>query len=188
MITRRKFVLHSLTSATAFALFGKELSQVKVSAAAAPKKVMIIGGGLAGLSAAYELSQAGHDVTVLEARARPGGRVFTLRGQFADGLYAEAGATNVFDVHQWTIKYAKLLGVELDPVTPPPGAPVFHVQGKRIVVKPDVPVDWPFQLRAGEQGQTRGQLWNKYVAPALKEIGDPEAADWPSAALKKFDE
>jgi monoamine oxidase len=152
------------------------------------KKVIVIGAGLAGLSAAYELSQAGHEVTVLEARTRPGGRVFTIRGQFADGMYAEAGATNVFDVHQWTIKYAKLFGVELDPVTPPPGAPVFHVQGKRIVIKPDVPVDWPFQLRADEQGQTRGQLWNKYVVPALKEIGDPEGADWPSAALKKFDE
>src|SRR4030095_10234930 len=98
-----------------------------------PRKVIIIGAGLAGLSAAYELSQAGHDVTVLEARTRPGGRVFTLRGQFADGLYAEAGATNVFDVHEWTIKYAKLLGVELDPVTSPAGASLFHVRGKRIV-------------------------------------------------------
>jgi monoamine oxidase len=32
---------------------------------------------------------------------------------------------NDFDVHQWTIKYAKLLGVELDPVTPPTGAFTF---------------------------------------------------------------
>jgi monoamine oxidase len=152
------------------------------------KKVIVIGAGLAGLSAAYELSQAGHEVTVLEARTRPGGRVFTIRGQFADGMYAEAGATNVFDVHQWTIKYAKLFGVELDPVTAPVGAPVFHVQGKRIVIKPNAPVDWPFQLRADEQGQTRGQLWNKYVVPALKEIGDPEGADWPASSLKKFDD
>ena len=71
------------------------------------------------------MSQAGHEVTVLEARTRPGGRVFTIRGQFADGMYAEAGATNVFDVHQWTIKYAKLLGVELDPVTSPGGSSIF---------------------------------------------------------------
>ncbi len=39
---------------------------------------------------------------VLEARTRVGGRVYTLRGQFADDLYAEAGATNVFDNHDWT--------------------------------------------------------------------------------------
>jgi monoamine oxidase len=103
-------------------------------------------------------------------------------------LYAEAGATNVFDVHQWTIKYAKLMGVELDPVTPPTGASIFHVKGKRIVIRPNKPVEWPFELRTDEQGQTRGQLWTRYVAPVLKDLGDPEAADWPSSAVRKYDE
>ncbi len=60
-----------------------------------PKKVIIIGAGLAGLAAAYELTQAGHDVTILEAQTRPGGRVHTLRDNFAEGLYAEAGATRI---------------------------------------------------------------------------------------------
>lgn len=188
MVSRRKFLLQSLTSAAALPLLGLELSQGRVSIAAPAKRVVIIGGGLAGLSAAYELSQAGHEVTVLEARARPGGRVFTIRGQFADGMYAEAGATNVFDVHHWTIKYAKHLGVDLDLVTPPAGAAVFHVKGKRLVIKPNTPVDWPFELRADEQGQTRAQLWSKYVLPALKEIGDPEGPDWPSSSLKKLDD
>src|SRR5918995_7354584 len=64
-----------------------------------PKKVIIIGAGLAGLSAAYELTQAGHDVAVLEARTRPGGRVYTLRDPFPEGLHAEAGATRVPDNH-----------------------------------------------------------------------------------------
>jgi monoamine oxidase len=189
-VDRRDFLRHSLISAASLSLLGgKGLSlEAKVPRAQVAKKVVIIGAGLAGLSAAYELSQAGHDVTVLEARTRPGGRVFTIRGQFADGMYAEAGATNVFDVHQWTIKYAKLLGVELDPVTAPTGASVFHVKGKRLVIKPNTPVDWPFALRADEQGQTRGQLWSKYVAPVLKEIGDPEASEWPSSSLTKFDE
>jgi monoamine oxidase len=57
-----------------------------------PKKVVVIGAGLAGLAAAHELMQAGHEVTVLEARMWPGGRVYTIRDSFADGLYAEAGA------------------------------------------------------------------------------------------------
>lgn len=57
--------------------------------------IVVIGAGLAGLTAAYELDQAGYAVTVLEARSRPGGRVRTYRDLFADGLYAEMGAEYV---------------------------------------------------------------------------------------------
>src|SRR5579862_1989423 len=42
-------------------------------------KVIILGAGIAGLAAAYEMRRAGFDCTVLEARDRPGGRNWTLR-------------------------------------------------------------------------------------------------------------
>ena len=42
-------------------------------------KVAILGAGIAGLVAAYELRKAGYDVTVLEARDRPGGRAWSVR-------------------------------------------------------------------------------------------------------------
>jgi monoamine oxidase len=51
----------------------------------APKRVIVIGGGIAGLVAAYELARQGHDPLVLEAQHRVGGRVYTLR-DFAPGL------------------------------------------------------------------------------------------------------
>ena len=191
MVNRRDFLRGSLISATGLSLFGFNSlaeAQSEIRRAEVPKKVVIIGAGLAGLSAAYELSQAGHDVTVLEARTRPGGRVYTIRGEFADGLYAEAGATNVSDIHHWTMKYANLFGVALEPTTAITGSSVFYVKGKRIVIKPNTPVDWPVQLRADEQSLTRGQLWAKYVAPVLKEIGDPWAVDWPPPSLKKYDD
>jgi len=43
------------------------------------KKVVILGAGMAGLVAAYELRQAGHQVQILEAQSRVGGRIYTLR-------------------------------------------------------------------------------------------------------------
>jgi len=79
---------------------------------------VIIGAGMAGLSAGYELSQLGHDVTILEARMRPGGRVHTLREPFSDGLYAEAGAARIPDDHDLTLKYVKLFDLPLEPMYP----------------------------------------------------------------------
>ena len=46
----------------------------------AGRRVVILGAGISGLVAAHELKKAGYTVTVLEARQRPGGRVWTVRG------------------------------------------------------------------------------------------------------------
>src|ERR1043166_6763064 len=110
-ITRRDFI-----KAGALAAGASLIRLPWVSASITPKKIVIIGAGMAGLSAGYELSQAGHDVTILEARTRPGGRVQTLREPFSDGLYAEAGAARIPDNHDLTLKYVKLFNIPLEPM------------------------------------------------------------------------
>src|SRR6187397_3322041 len=82
------------------------------------RKVLVLGAGMAGLVAAYELGKLGHDVTVLEARTRPGGRVHTLREPFSDGLYAEAGAARIPDNHDLTLKYVSTFELPLEPFYP----------------------------------------------------------------------
>jgi monoamine oxidase len=81
-LTRRSFTLSAL-GASAFA---------QRPQAARAKSLLVLGGGIAGLSCAYELMTRGHDVKVLEAAARTGGHVLTLRTPFDEGLYADAGA------------------------------------------------------------------------------------------------
>ena len=67
-------------------------SQVPGGPASRPKRVVVAGGGIGGLSCAYELVRRGHDVTVLEAAGRTGGHVRTIRDPLADGFYVDGGA------------------------------------------------------------------------------------------------
>ena len=73
--------------------------------------VAIVGGGLAGLRCAEELVARGADVVVLEARSRPGGRVFSHR--FADGQTCERGAEFIDSNHAEVLALAARLGLRL---------------------------------------------------------------------------
>ncbi len=90
-------------------------------------RVVVLGGGIAGLVSAYELSALGYQVTVLEARERPGGRNYSVRGAdkvvFLDGStqtcswetghYQNFGPARLPSIHPTILGYCKKLGVEL---------------------------------------------------------------------------
>ena len=75
-------------------------------------KVVVIGAGLAGLAAARELDQLGADVTVLEARDRVGGRVWTIREGFKDRQHAEAGGDLIEEEQDEILRLATELRLE----------------------------------------------------------------------------
>ena len=116
-INRRQFIRRSAFAAAGIAL-ARTTAFAPISVGLAPKKIVIVGAGMAGLVAGYELSQLGHDVTILEARPYVGGRVHTIREPFSDGLYAEAGAARIPENHDLTLKYVKLFDVPLEPMYP----------------------------------------------------------------------
>ena len=74
--------------------------------------MIIVGAGLAGLSAGYELLQAGHEPLILEAQQRVGGRIYTMREPFARGLYGEAGAMRIPRAHALTMAYIEKFGLQ----------------------------------------------------------------------------
>ena len=86
IITRRDFLRASTAAAAGMAITPAR-SLWNVTGNSSAEKVIIIGAGLGGVSCAYELQNTGIDITVLEARSRPGGRVRTYRDPFADNLY-----------------------------------------------------------------------------------------------------
>lgn len=115
-ITRREFIREA-GSALAFAsgaVAGLGVTSASHSETdASSRQVLVLGAGLAGLAAAYELKKAGFEVTVLEARTRPGGRVLTYRDPFADGLYAEMGAEYVDAADEYDHRYCKEFGLKV---------------------------------------------------------------------------
>jgi len=91
------------------------------------KEVVILGAGLAGMAAAYELGKLGYRCTILEARDRAGGRCWSVRrgatneetgggghtAQFDEGQYFNAGPSRIPHHHGLTLHYCKELNVPI---------------------------------------------------------------------------
>src|SRR5262245_17739652 len=150
----------------------------------ATERVIVIGGGLAGLCAAYELQALGHSATVLEAQMRPGGRERTLRESFAPGLYVDAGAEQIPGAHEITQHYVRTLGLTLLPNRTVGTRLLYHVRGQR-VVNGDAAA-WPFPLTDAERALGLSGLFRKYLDDAIAQVraGFPERT---VAALSELD-
>ena len=107
--TRRQF-LGAAGAVAVEAAFGAPRARAVGSTA----KVVVVGAGLAGLTAAYRLKQAGVDANVYEGSSRLGGRCWSLRGVFADEQVAEHGGELIDTGHIEIRQLCKELRLPLD--------------------------------------------------------------------------
>ena len=119
---------HAMTS-LGFASDSGYKGPIKLEGDPKGASVLILGAGLAGMTAALELRKAGYKVRILEFNSRPGGRNWTLRGgdsyaelggfaqtcEFEAGLYINPGPWRIPYHHRAILDYCKRLGVALEP-------------------------------------------------------------------------
>jgi len=125
-VNRRRFLRQASGLPIAMA------AAVRGVAARAPdpdQSVVVVGAGLAGLRTAEILHEAGVPVMVLEAQARSGGRVLTVRAPFDDGLHAEAGPTRIAGAHTAVLRALRTYKLPLVPLIPT-GADVTAINGR----------------------------------------------------------
>jgi len=153
---------------------------------AKPARVIVIGAGMAGLTAAYELQRAGHEPIILEAQERVGGRVHTLRDDFASGLYGEAGAMRIPLAHALTMGYARHFGLRLLPFTFPNPRGYYYLFGRRLRMSfAEAHADTlGFDVAAHEAGRTVSQLLESTLRPITQTLRREGEAAWPELEAK----
>jgi monoamine oxidase len=158
-------------------------------AAGRRKRVVVLGAGVAGLVAAYELKQQGHDVVVLEAQNRVGGRVLTCR-EFAPGLYAEFGAMRIPRSHDLTLGYCAKFNLRMRPFVMGNPKGLVYIGGQRMTMEEAqrMPDRLPFDLAPHERGKTADELWAAAIADikALLDRDGPSAWEQIRAELDQF--
>jgi len=152
------------------------------------KKVVVIGAGLAGLVAAFELKREGHEVILLEAQNRVGGRIYTLR-TFAPGLYAEAGGMRIPRAHDLTLRYCTLFNLPMRPFVMGNPNALVYVGGQRMTKQEADrdPTRLPFTLEEHERGGTADRMWEEAITDLRAMVERDGEAAW-DRIVKDYDQ
>ena len=201
-ISRRSFVTGAAGAAAALGLGVPLLGCGGDGGGRGRGRVVVVGAGLAGLAAAYELDRKGWEVTVLEARDRVGGRCRTFRRELRFGQVAEAGGEFIDGSHDAMRGYASDFGLELDDLNAVDGddlAGVIYADGDRETYDSAVDDELQSELDRYEEqvdryaaaidvadpARTGAGLDTRSVADLLDELGlDPDARSLIEAELR----
>ena len=171
--------------AAAAAPIGLAAPAVAAPGGGSPPRVVVVGAGLAGLSAAYRLKRAGVTATVVEADARVGGRCWSIKGYFSEAQVAEHGGELIDQGHTAMRQLAQELGLKLDnllateqngtePIYWFDGAPYTYAQATD-----DMKTIWQ-QLHSDVSAASYPTLYNLYT-PRGWELDHMSITDWIKA-------
>lgn len=142
--------------------------------------VIVAGAGLAGLTAAFELHTRGARVTVVEARDRVGGRVWTRRDGFNEGQHAEAGGDMIDPDQEAIRRLAKNLGLTLSPILR--GGFTFVRQAARrpVIEQASAAGGLWTQLAQAAEPWVRAHRLNerRWDGPIARRLADCSVAEW----------
>ena len=97
--TRRRFMRAAAAAGGAATVVASAFPRLLSADGRRLPRVIVVGAGIAGLNAAYQLKKAGVEATVFEARSRLGGRILSLRGAVGDGLVTDLGGLFINSDH-----------------------------------------------------------------------------------------
>jgi monoamine oxidase len=194
VLTRRQF-LGGSAAAAGLALAGCRPFAPAQRTGRSDREVLVVGAGIAGLTTAYRLRQAGVPVRVLEAQDRVGGRMYSLRGFFPEGQVAELGGELIDTNHVHIRRLARELEIPLDDFVldgPDLARDVWFFGGRRVTESELVEAFVPVSDRVVEDLASLGGDWVSHREPNGGEALDRMTiAEWLDRAgvegwLRKF--
>ncbi|WP_369899980.1 flavin monoamine oxidase family protein [Bacillus manliponensis] len=143
------------------------------------KNIIIIGAGMAGLVSGSLLKEAGHNVKILEANHRLGGRIETVRMKDT-GLYLDVGAMRIPHTHELTIAYVKKFGLKLQKFINRNETDILYANGRKTTLQQyeQNPSILRYPVTMNEEGKTSEQLLLLAVQPIIDFINMNPEKNW----------
>ncbi len=154
-----------------------------------PKRVVIIGGGISGLLSGSLLKEAGHQVTIIEANSRIGGRIYTRREPFLDYDYVDLGAMRIPSIHHLTFALINKFHLQVNEFINSTPNDLIYLNNvltnqKTYESNPDI---LKYSVLSNEKGKTAVELLLSAIGPVIDFINQDPDKNW-DIIIDKYDQ